>query len=107
TEIVIAIDSDKTNRLSLQIADNGQGFAGDFNQLGRLFVRHGRGSGSGVGLYIVRQLIKRMNGTIAFDNGPNGGFVAHLDLPEGGRASDLQHARSVRTDYEASVAGRR
>jgi len=106
-EIVIAVDSDQKNRLSLQIADNGQGFAGDFNQLGRLFVRHGRSSGSGVGLYIVRQLIKRMNGTIVFDNGPDGGFVAHLNLPEGPRASDKQHARGLGTDYEASLARRR
>jgi len=107
TEIVIAVDSDQRSRLALQLADNGRGFAGDFDQLGRLFVRHGRSSGSGVGLYIVRQLIKRMNGTIAFDNAGDGGFVAHLDLPEGARASDIQHAEDVRTDYEASVAGRR
>jgi signal transduction histidine kinase len=109
TEIVIAINSDQKKRLSLKIADNGQGFTGDFNQLGRLFVRHGRGSGSGVGLYIVRQLIQRMNGTIALDNGPNGGFVAHLDLPEGAgthapgalnpesQRAEPQHAGGVRT----------
>ena len=102
TEIVIVVESDEKNRLSLQVADNGRGFAGDFNQLGRLFVRHGRGSGSGVGLYIVRQLIKRMNGTIAFDHAGNGGFVAHLDLPEGAgtHASGVLNPESQRTEQQ-------
>ena len=68
-------------RIELRVADNGRGFAGDFNQLGRLFVRHARGSGSGVGLYISRQLAKRMNATLDFTRSKSGGFVAELNLP--------------------------
>jgi len=81
TEIEISVKPDRKNRTSIAIADNGQGFSGDFKHLGRLFVRHGRGSGSGVGLYIVRQLVKRMNGDIQFENETHGGFVARFDLP--------------------------
>jgi C4-dicarboxylate-specific signal transduction histidine kinase len=62
------------------VADNGKGFAGDFKQLGQLFVRHARGSGGGVGLYISSQLAKCMNATLSFAPGTDGGFVAELDL---------------------------
>ena len=62
----------------LRVADNGSGFPGDFKQLGKLFVRHARGSGSGVGLYISRQLAIRMNSTLSFSRGDDGGFVAEL-----------------------------
>lgn len=103
----------KAGRLSIMVIDNGCGFQGDLSRLGKLFVRHARSSGSGVGLYIVRQLAKAMNGTIQFCSGEESGFVAELDLPEaaGTPASDAlseePHAGGVRTDYEATVAGRR
>ena len=105
-------------RLGVTVTDNGRGFPGDVGQLGKLFVRQARSSGSGVGLYIVRQLIKRMNGTIRFQSSESKGFVAEIELPEapGTHASGVlnvtdrsenQHAGSVRTNYEATVAGRR
>ena len=116
SEVEIGIDEGRNGRAIIRIADNGSGFTGDFNQLGKLFVRHGRGSGSGVGLYIVRQLVKRMRGAIAFERRAESGFVAQFDLPEalGAHASGVLspedqhlHARGVRTHHEASVAGRR
>ncbi|HEX8897386.1 MAG TPA: ATP-binding protein [Chthoniobacterales bacterium] len=107
TEITIDLEPERKGRSCVRIADNGRGFAGDFNQLGKLFVRHGRGSGSGVGLYIARQLVQRMNGNIEFESRPESGFVARFELPAGPHASGVQHAGSVRADYEASVAGRR
>jgi signal transduction histidine kinase len=107
TEIDIKIDESRKERAAVTIADNGRGFSGDFNQLGKLFVRHERGSGSGVGLYIVRQLIKRMNGEIKFEGANGGGFIGSFDLPAATSAADVEHAGGVRTDYEASVAGRR
>jgi len=99
-------------RLSVAVIDNGRGFDGDLGQLGELFVRHARSSGSGVGLYIVRRLLTAMHGTITFRNGETKGLVALLELPEasGEHASGVhteEHAASVRTNYEAPVAGRR
>ncbi len=114
TEVQVKVRH-SAGRLSTTVTDNGRGFQGDLSQLGKLFVRHARSSGSGVGLYIVRQLAKAMNGTIKFCSGEEGGFVAELDLPEavalGTHASGV-HAGSARTGateqgYEASVAGRR
>ncbi len=108
-------------RLSVTVIDNGRGFEGDLGQLGELFVRHARSSGSGVGLYIVRRLLTAMNGTIRFRNGEASGLVAELELPEasGAHASGVltgEHARGVRTEdhagsvhanHEETVAGRR
>src|SRR2546423_78512 len=100
-------------RLSVTVIDNGRGFEGDLGQLGELFVRHARSSGSGVGLYIVRRLATAMHGTIKFCSGEESGFVAELELPEapGTHASGVlpenQHAGGVRTDYEATVADRK
>jgi signal transduction histidine kinase len=91
-------------RLIVRISDNGHGFHGDLDQLGKLFVRHTRGSGSGVGLYIVRQLVKRMKGTISFSDASSSGFLAEMDFPNAG-PSDSMHAE--RSSYEATVVGRR
>jgi len=86
------------SRIAVVVIDNGCGFQGDQAQLGKLFIRHARSSGSGVGLYIVRQLAKAMKGEISFRNGEAGGFVAEVDLP-GTHASGVlpgdQHAGSV------------
>jgi len=81
SEIRITAKPVGDDRLILRIIDNGRGFKGDFKQLGRLFVRHARGSGSGVGLYISRQLARRMNATLNFVPGDGGGFAAELNLP--------------------------
>jgi len=103
----------REGRVSVTVVDNGQGFKGDLSQLGSLFVRHARSSGSGVGLYIVRQLARAMSGSIQFCSGEEGGFVAELILPEAldthaaGVLSEKQHAGRVRTEHEATVTGRR
>jgi signal transduction histidine kinase len=80
SEIRITAEDNGKGRTCLRVADNGRGFAGDFKQLGKLFVRHARGSGSGVGLYISRQLAKRMNSSLRFARGDDGGFVAELNF---------------------------
>ncbi len=96
TEIRITAEPRDSGRIVLSVADNGKGFSGDFKQLGQLFVRHARGSGSGVGLYISSQLAKRMNATLRFAPSADRGFVAALDLaavPE--PAMVEQHSRKL------------
>ncbi|HKP38861.1 MAG TPA: HAMP domain-containing sensor histidine kinase [Pyrinomonadaceae bacterium] len=78
SEISISAEPNNKGGLCLRVTDNGSGFPGDFKQLGKLFVRHARGSGSGVGLYISRQLALRMNSTLSFSRADNGGFVAEM-----------------------------
>lgn len=111
TEVDVNVKRTNDGRLIVRVTDNGSGFQGDLNQLGKLFVRHTRGSGSGVGLYIARQLVKRMNGTISFSGESSGGFLAEMDFPnaEGSRgvAAPDSIPTTERTGYEATVAGRR
>ena len=60
-----------------------------------------------------RRLVTAMNGTIRFRSGEASGFVAELELPEAagahalGMLSENSHAGNVRTNHEATVAGRR
>jgi signal transduction histidine kinase len=92
------------DRLIVRLSDNGHGFHGDPDGLGKLFVRHTRASGSGVGLYIVRQLVRRMNGTISFADAGSIGFLAEMNFPN---AETSNSVRAERASYEATVAGRR
>lgn len=103
TEVEVSLKR-SDGRLIVRVRDNGRGFHGDLNHLGQLFVRHTRGSGSGVGLYIVRQLVKRMNGTINFIDSGSSGFLAEMAFPYGESSDSM---RAERTGYEATVAGRR
>ena len=111
TEVDVNVKRTNDGRLIVRVKDNGRGFQGDLNQLGNLFVRHTRGSGSGVGLYIVRQLVKRMTGTISFLEESPGGFLAEMDFPNAEGARGVAAPESIpateRTGYEATVAGRR
>ena len=106
THIDIEIENLEGERLRVHLRDNGSGFPGDCSQLGgKPLVRHTRHSGSGVGLYIVRQLARRMNGVVDFSRGGNGGFVAILEIP---RARTTQTERGAeRAAYETTAAGRR
>ena len=104
TQVNIDVKQGK-GRVRVRLTDNGSGFQGNAAELGKLFVRHTRGSGSGVGLYIVRQLLKRMKGAIAFQNAPDGGFAVLMELPT--TAEDTSERVRERAGYEASVAGRR
>src|SRR5262249_44269023 len=100
----VEVNVQRTNgRLNVSVIDNGRGFHGDERQLGKLFVRHARSSGSGVGLYIARRLAHAMNGGIKCRGGEGGGFVAELELPEAGTQpsgllSDERHAGGVSSD---------
>jgi signal transduction histidine kinase len=106
TRVDFEIENADAGRLRVRLSDNGSGFQGDPGQLGsKPLVRHTRHSGSGVGLYIVRQLSRRMNGAIDFSRGNDGGFVAALEFP---RATATESKRGTeRAAYEATAAGRR
>jgi signal transduction histidine kinase len=57
--------------------DNGQG-AGAAKPLGRLFRRGASSAGTGIGLYLVRALMRRMGGHAEFTSAAGGGFQAVL-----------------------------
>src|SRR5258708_7550902 len=100
TEVDVSVQRSNDDRLILRVRDNGHGFHGDPDGLGKLFVRHTRGSGSGVGLYIVRQLVRRMNGTISFADAGSSGFLAEMNFPNAGPSNSMS---AERASYEATV----
>lgn len=67
----------------LTYRDDGRGFQGDPESLGRLFLRGGESRGTGVGLYLVRVLMERMGGSVRFAHAAGGGFAATLDFTPG------------------------
>ncbi|MCB1173243.1 MAG: HAMP domain-containing histidine kinase [Leptospiraceae bacterium] len=74
-------------QIQLQIQDNGRGFPGQIQQLGQAFIRHGRSSGSGIGIYIIKSLLTKMQARVTFknlqdeENGPVKGFGVTMLLP--------------------------
>ena len=51
------------DKVKIIVLDNGKDFKADIKNLGRLFYRHYQGSGSGIGLYLVKSLIKKLGGS--------------------------------------------
>lgn len=64
----------------LEFKDDGKGFAGSIENLGRIFERHSPSSGSGIGLHLVGILSRRMQGQACFRPGVPQGFVAEVHL---------------------------
>jgi len=81
SRVDVVVSELPNNRLRIQLVDNGGGFDGDFDNLAKLFVRPSRNSGSGVGLYLARQLLNRMNSAINFQRSEANGFAVELIFP--------------------------
>lgn len=77
TKITISPEA-KGSQLLMTLRDNGEGFKGDVSKLGKAFHRHSETSGSGLGLYLVQQLMKRMSGKASFENSQ--GFAVKLKI---------------------------
>lgn len=70
------------SRVEVRLEDDGRGFTGRRERLGAAYFRHGSGSGTGVGLFIVRSLMERMGGGVDFPEGIQG-FTVRIWLPLG------------------------
>lgn len=80
-QVVGHSSGDSKNTCTIRVIDNGSGFDGDIGTLGELFHRPKTTSGSGLGLYICRLLLKRMDGTLELRSDGQG-FQAVITLPE-------------------------
>ncbi len=80
TEITVEIAARGAKRLTITLADNGRGFHGSRQQLGRLFYRPQASSGSGLGLHICRLLLRQMHGQLEFVPADKG-FHARFEMP--------------------------
>lgn len=70
-----------SNQILITITDNGTGFDGKYKNLGIPFQKHGSTSGTGIGLYIIKKLMNKMNGSMQIVP-QNSGFRVDLILPE-------------------------
>lgn len=66
--------------IELEIQDDGIGFDGNINKLGRPFMRYSKSSGSGIGYYIIFSLLKKMKSSIRFTKINTHGFAVVLSL---------------------------
>jgi signal transduction histidine kinase len=57
------------------VTDDGDGFKGQFSNLGQPFIRHSKTSGTGIGLFIVKKLIGKMKGQVEWSNLKKGFMV--------------------------------
>jgi signal transduction histidine kinase len=78
-EIVIRSET-KRDLVTLSFTDNGVPFEGDVSQLGEIFYKGKNSQGAGVGLYLVRVLMKRMGGQAEFIK--HNGFEVALSFKE-------------------------
>jgi signal transduction histidine kinase len=67
----------RAGEVVIDYQDNGHG-AGDVKPLGLLFRRGASSAGTGIGLYLVRALMRRMGGRAEFASAAGGGFRAGL-----------------------------
>ncbi|WP_109018995.1 sensor histidine kinase [Leptospira kobayashii] len=69
----------ENKKIHLSIGDNGIGFSGNLRDLTKPFVRHTRTSGTGIGLYIAKNLLEKMGGKLSLSS-TNKGFTATLEV---------------------------
>lgn len=70
------------SRYLLSYSDNGKNFDGNLESLGR--ITHYTSGGSGFGLYIVRQWVKRLGGKIQFHKSKGTSLEVSIELPSRG-----------------------
>lgn len=76
-----APDAAAEGRVRLHFRDDGQGPPAEAPRLGELFYRPQSSSGNGIGLYLLRDLSRRMGGDAWFAKAEPKGFLVTIDLP--------------------------
>ncbi|MCM2323255.1 MAG: HAMP domain-containing histidine kinase [Oligoflexia bacterium] len=77
--------------VELSYRDDGKGFQGNPKELGNAFYRGPGSSGSGIGLYLMKVLMRQMGGRAEFRPGAGDGFAVRLLFRESGG----QNRRSI------------
>ena len=79
TEIDIQVTKHSNTKVNIKITDNGNGFHGNWKEITSPFMRHTNTSGTGIGLYIAKKLLEKMNGKLTLAPSDTG-FTAILTL---------------------------
>jgi len=81
-EIFCVISNDHEVKISYR--DNGAAFTGDTSKLGELFYKHNSPKGSGIGIYLIKKLTRRMNARLEINACPNLEFTFTFPLNDQG-----------------------
>jgi len=68
--------------IKIEYSDNGAAFTGLTSKLGELFYKHNSPKGSGIGLYLMNTLTKKMHGQMKITSHPNLVFSFHFPMIE-------------------------
>ena len=68
--IKIVVEQDSLDRVQVIYRDEGGSYRGDLRQLGKLFQKSPRSKGQGIGLYLIKVLMKKMRGALSIENSP-------------------------------------
>jgi len=82
-DLKISVRAEKSNpegKIRIVFRDNGAAFRGEIRRLGEIFNKGQESRGAGVGLYLIRVLVKQMGGTSRFF--ADEGFGVELQLQE-------------------------
>lgn len=82
SHISIQIKKQNSN-VQILYYDHGLPFKGDTNKLGELFYKFNSTKGSGIGLYLIKNLMCKMNGQLIVENSPGLSFVLIFKIPDG------------------------
>ena len=74
-------DAAATGRVRLHFRDDGEGPPAEVARLGELFYRPSSSAGNGIGLYLLRDLSRRMGGDATFSKAEPKGFLVTIELP--------------------------
>jgi signal transduction histidine kinase len=83
TAVEIRLEQPSTSVVRIRFHDNGRGVpAGRLGDLGAPFSRVSETSGTGVGLYVSRQIVTRLGGSLTFAmDVAQGGLTVSIELP--------------------------
>jgi len=70
--------------VNLSIEDNGRGIKKEhLIHLGKMFYRAtDEGAGPGLGLYIVKETVSKLNGSVAIESQEGFGTIVKFEIPE-------------------------
>lgn len=82
-EVVIAVQVEK-DRCSVRVSDNGMGIGQEhLDKVFDMFYRATqRGAGTGLGLYICKEIVDKLNGTLSLNSTLGEGTVVEFTLPQ-------------------------
>ena len=94
-EVLVAVESQR-GTVRVSVRDHGPGIPDEFKP--RLFRRFEQAdptdarttSGAGLGLYIVKQIVDRLDGQVNCEDAPGGGTIFHVELPTWAHAVKAQ-----------------